>query len=147
MSLKIYSEALPTSYYTVSGDFGNPFITAIDGREGGTVERLLYVRNDSATYVYSGIFVQPVVLTGRNIVDGTDGFYWKVKAGATQPTDQEWTTISGGVAIDIGDLGSAGAADTSTYLPFWLKQAVPAGVNVQSFTGTILRITATEIVA
>jgi hypothetical protein len=147
MALKIYSEALPSSYYTLSGDFGNPFITAVDGREGGSEERLLYVRNDSTSFIYSGIFVQPVVLTGRNIVDGTDGFSWKIKAGSTQPTEQEWTTISGGVAIDIGDLGSAGSPDTSTYLPFWLKQAVPAGVNVQSFTGSILRITATEIVA
>ena len=147
MSLKIYSEASPVRAYTVSGNFDNPFVVALDGQDGDTIERLLYVRNDDETYVYSGIMVQPVVKSGRELVDGTDGFYWKISSGATRPTDQEWTTISGGDAISIGSLGTAGAGDTSTYLPFWLKIATPAGVNVQAFTGTVLRITTTEIVA
>lgn len=147
MALKIYNAPSPVRGFSVSGDFSNPFITAVDGREGGTEEKLLYVRNDDNTVVYSGIYVQPVVKTGRELTDGTDGFAWKIFAGSARPTSQQWTTISGGIPVFIGSIGSAGNGDTSTYLPFWLQQTVPAGVNVQSFTGTVVRITATEIVA
>lgn len=145
MSLAIYEGADPNTKYSVSGNFSNPFAESIDGRTGGTIERRMYVRNDSGAYTYSGIKVQSVSFTGRDITGGDDGFYWKLKSGSTRPTSQEWSTISGHNQITLGDLGT-GVADISTYLPFWLQITVPAGVDIQTFSGTTIRITATELV-
>jgi hypothetical protein len=140
MSISIYADVIPGSSYSQSGAMTNPLRHSFDGRNGGVVEQRYYLRNDSFSHTYSGIQVQPIDLTGTSIVDGTNGFSWKLNSGYAQPTDDEWDIVVAGDAIE-----TSGLFDTSTYLPFWLRIEVPAGADVESHDDVILRVTATEI--
>jgi hypothetical protein len=112
-----------------------PLRLGFDGREGGVSEVRRYVRNNDAAYTYSGIQVQPVDQSGRDITDGTNGFSWKLSEGNTQPSSDEWSAITAGAAISLSNI-----TDTSTYLPFWLRIEIPRGATVHSYDDVILRI-------
>lgn len=139
MAVKIYSNALPDNPYSQEGAMTNPVRESFDGREGGSVERLYYVRNDDATYWYSGLQVYAVSTEGRNIVDGADGFGWKLSAGSEQPSVAEWENVDYGNTIAMSAL-----YNTNTYLPFWVRYEIPRGADVNSYGGTIFRIDATQ---
>jgi len=152
MGLKIYPDATPDSPYSQDGDMTEPLRQAFDGRRGQTVEQRCYLRNDDALYLYSGIQIQPIDQTGKDIVGGTDGFSWKLNAGNDQPIDDEWEVITAGRAISMSNLGTwtpahLRAADTSTYLPFWLRIEIPRGAKVASYNDVILRVVAAEELA
>jgi hypothetical protein len=139
--LKIYTQANTGYDLSQDGTFTNPLQLAINGRVGGVIERKFYVRNDKETSGYSSISLLPVDGSGRNIIDGTDGYSWKLRVGDTQPTFDEWTSISPGNTITFEDIDTT---DISTYLPFWLRVEIPMGATVESFNDVILRLTATE---
>jgi hypothetical protein len=143
MTLRIYDAALPTSYFSQDGLFSNPVLFSFDGRSGGSSEQLLYVRNSDATYEYSDIVVFPDQLEGDiDLVEGTRGFAFRLKAGTSRPTTEEWLTIAAGEEIDI-----AAITDTVTYMPFWLRVECPRQVPVQRFKGIVLKIQATQTLA
>ncbi len=145
MSLHIYPNELPDSAFSQSGNFDNALAVAFDGVAGGVLEKRLYVRNNNNGFYYTGIQVQPVSLSGTDIVTGaTAGFSWKIKEGDGQPLQVEWDLVTAGGAISLVDLGSAGTPDTSTFLPFWLRIEIPANTNIQVFENATLRITATQ---
>ena len=139
MALYIYeSTGDPASAFSTEGNMSNPIRFALDGRSGGSQEQRYWLRNDNGAKTYTDIQIHPVSLGGRNIVDGIDGYSWKLRVGNTQPTASEWSAITAGVAIDFDDI-----SDTD-YHAFWLKIEIPAGAEVTSYDQATLRITATE---
>jgi hypothetical protein len=145
MGLLIYSEANPSSAFSADGGFANPLSQAFDGVTGNVQQTRYYVRNDDATMTYSGISVQPVHLSDVNIIDGTDGFDWKLIAGDSQPLEEQWALVGSGNSISIPQIGTASVSDIATFEPFWLRVTVPKGAPVQSHAGIKLRLTGTSI--
>lgn len=142
MGLGIYETTDPDNKFSQDGILTNALCLAFDGILGGTIQKRLYVRNDDSLYYYTDIEVDPVRYTGSDISDGVNGFSWKLIAGDTEPVEDQWSLVTPGASIDLGDLGSAGSPDISTYLPFWLRVTVPPNTLVQTFEGTRLDITA-----
>lgn len=143
MGLKIYNTADPGASFSIGGTFATPFSVSFDGVFGGVRAVKRYVRNDDAGLYYTGIQVLPVMLSGASLIDGTDGWSWKLKAGDTQPLESEWDIINDANTISLADLGSAGTPDTSTYLPFWVRISIPEGASVESYQNIALRINST----
>lgn len=139
MAIIVYETADTSNPYSQDGAMTNPLRLALNGKNGDTVEQRAYIRNNNALYSYTGIEIEPVDSTGRNIVAGVDGYGIKLKAGATQPTQSEWDTISYGDSVSMGDL-----TNTSTFLPFWIRIDIPAGAEVESFEDVVFRVSATE---
>ena len=145
MALKIYESPDPSTSYSIDGAFTNPINFTVDGTIATTLSRRLFVRNDDATKYYISIQIEPIVSTGLDIALGTvEGFGWKLKEGDTTPLEAEWDLITPGNSISLSDLGSSGTPDTTTYLPFWIRIYLPSHIDVQSFEGLSLEITATE---
>ncbi len=141
MALKIYENANPSASFSTDGEMTNPVRHTFDGRTGGVIEKRYYVRNDNALVMYSGVItVQAQDNSGRNIIDGTDGYSWKFKAGDTQPLDEEWATINEANTITL-----SGIVGTTTYLPFWMRLQVPPNAEVESFDDVKIVLTCNEI--
>jgi len=138
MALNIYEEANPSSAFSKDATFSNPFSVALNGALGDVYEQRLYVRNDDVARVYTDVTVTPID-GGDNIVDGTNGFSWKVIAGDQKPLEEQWDLQSPGNSANVGNL-----SDTNTYLPFWIRVQVPEGADVTSYQGVQLEIEATE---
>jgi len=138
MALNIYQEADPGSGFSLDGTFVNPFSVALDGLVGGAFEQRLYVRNDDLAKIYTDIVVTPVD-GGDNIVDGSNGFSWKILGGDQKPLEEQWSLQAAGLGVNIGNL-----SDTNTYLPFWVRIEVPQGSNVNSYQDVTLELEATE---
>ena len=144
MGIGIYELADPSSELSNDGLFGNPFVTTFDGITGGTINKKIYVRNDNTTYYYTGITVQPVYLSGTNIINSSDGFSWKLVAGDEEPLEEQWDLVSAGNSINIPSIGESGTGDNTTYEPFWVRIVVPKGAPVKSYSGIKLRLSFTE---
>lgn len=143
MSLHLYSSPDETAKFDSIG----PFMLTFDGRIGGQIDRLVYVRNDDILRYYTNIQVVPVDSSGDNIVDGTaTGFFWKLMVKDIAPTNTEWALVSPGNTISLSSLGDTAAGDIVTYLPFWVRVAIPRSQRIQTITDVTLRITATESV-
>lgn len=139
--LKIYENANPASSFSTDGEMTNPIRHTFDGRVGGVIEKRYYVRNDNALVTYPGtVSLTAADVSGRNIVNGTDGYSWKFKAGDTQPLDEEWATIDEGNTIQI-----SGLVSTTTYIPFWVRIEVPSNAEVESFDDVKIALTANEV--
>jgi hypothetical protein len=142
MGLYIYENSTDTAHLSVDDAFSNPLLLTQDGRVGGTVEKKLYVKNNDDTYDYSSIQVYVEQTSGSvDFVNGTKGFYIKLYAGDTQPTLEQWQTISPGNTISLSNI-----SDTATALPFWMKIYCPTNVPVQHIKGVKIVLSATESV-
>lgn len=144
MTLKIYPNTVDGVPYSTEAEMNNPLRISFDGRYGGVSENKFYLRNDETAHYYSGIQITPISTGPINVVDGTNGFSWKLKEGNEQPLDQEWAVISDANTILMSGIGDSLAADITTYLPFWLRAEVPVGADVQSFDYIGLEIIADE---
>jgi hypothetical protein len=145
MALAIYHATDGISKFSQDGAFTAPLLESIDGRTGGSIERLLYIRNDNSLYSYQDIVLKAVDINGVSIVDGTNGFAWKLKEGAQQPTEEEWGIIDGGNEIILSDLGTPTVSDIATYLPFWLRIEIPRNSNIKTYTDVQLVATAEQV--
>lgn len=145
MGLLIYRAPDPSTAFSAGGTFTNPLVSAFDGITGNVLNRRYYIRNDAANRSYESITLQPVHLNGTNIIDGTDGFNWKLIAGDEEPLEEQWSLVSPGNQIVIPDIGTAVLADLTTYEPFWLRITVPRGAPVESHSGIKLKIDYTEV--
>lgn len=139
MGLKIYESVDPSTDFSIEGANTNPVRHTFDGRVGGVIEHRYYVRNDDNTIQCNNIEVTLEDNEGRDIIHGTDGYVWKLKAGDTQPLDEEWRTINVASGIALNNL-----TDTTTYLPFWLRIEVPANAEVESFDDVKILLTCDE---
>ena len=117
-----------------------------DGRTGGVKQAKLYVRNSNVLYYYENI---EIALSDSELLSITDqvseGFVWKLIAGDTQPTENDWRNTPAATAITLTDIGSSGTPDTSTFLPFWIFIQVPPGLDVQTYDTVKFTVTADEV--
>ena len=90
MSLYVYGIADPASAFSASGTFTDPILITFDGTTGGVTEKKYYVGNDSISHTYSDISLLPVDNSGLFLIDGSEGFSWKLKAGNDRPLEAEW---------------------------------------------------------
>ena len=139
--LKVYTSADPSAALSYDGEFGNPLAITFDGVNGGTIERKLYLRNDNITKQYQNITIQPYDNPGveQQITNGSNGYIWLLSAGDQRPLVEQWDLITPASVINLDDI-----SDTTTYLPFWLRITVPAGVPATSFRSASLAITCDE---
>ena len=142
MTLSIYDSPVATANFSTGGTFNNPMRHAVDGRVGGVIERLYYVRNDNSNRSYTDITLKAVSSVAKDIVSGADGYSIKLSKGSTQPTDQEWDTVDGGNTITWTSI----TEDTLLYNPFWLRIEVPKGAPVDTVISSFFRISGTESV-
>lgn len=145
MGLLVYQTPVPGSQFSASGVYTNPLVQIFDGVTGNTVNYRYYVRNADPAYSYSGISLQPALLSGNNIFDGTNGFEWKLIVGDTQPLEEQWGLVTAGNSITIPDIGTVLVSDIATFEPFWLRMTVPRGASINSYAGIVLNIAGTEI--
>ena len=146
MALAIYTSADPSAVLSQDGDYTQPLLVQADGRTGGVIERRLYLRNDDPAFSYSGISMEVFDPNENSLVDGTNGFSWKLIEGDTQPMESAWDNISAGNTVDFSnELGDGDASDTATYLPFWVRVDIPRSASVQNITRLQVRTVATEI--
>jgi len=102
-------------------------IFSINGRWGGLQEQLFFIRNDDPGRYYSNV---SVVVLG-SVYDalsefGSSGWSVKLLYGQRRPTEAEWDLIRSGEALELPDIGTTSAADTSTYHPIWVRAYCPA---------------------
>lgn len=144
MALSIYETPNADTSFS-SGTNTNPISFTVDGTLGATITKKIYLRNDSASHYYTNIQITPSYNLGEDIVTGSlSTFHWKLIAGDSQPLEDQWQLVSGGNTMTLPNLGSAGNATTTTYLPFWLRVNVPKGIDIQVFEHVTLEVTATE---
>jgi len=124
----------------------NPFTVTFDGRKGGIINRLLFVRNDNSATWYSNIQVQPIDLSGENIVDGSKlEFHWKLLEKDIVPALEEWKSVLPGNQLTLSsNLGSSTLGDIVTFLPFWVQVKIPERQKVSTIKDVVFRVTATE---
>lgn len=146
MALAIYHATDGVSKFSQAGTFTAPLLESMDGRTGGSIERLFYVRNDDVLLSYDDIELVSSDTEGVSIVDGTAGFAWKLRVGDQQPTEEEWSVITAGNKINLPDLGTPSVSDIATYLPFWIRIEVPRNASVKTYTDVQLVITAEQII-
>lgn len=141
MALGIYEFVDPDKAFSVSGEFTNALPVTFDGTLGGVIKRRYFVRNDDTNHTYSGIFLEPIELSsGMSIIDGTDNFSWKLKAGDDEPLEEEWALITPASGVNIPNI-----LTTHIYEPFWLRMEVPRGAPVRPFEDVKLKITSKEV--
>lgn len=92
-----------------------------DGNLGGPFETLVYVRNDDAATYYTNL---TVTLTDTAL---SSGWTAKLASGSRQPTEREWDAVQVNQSLALADVGTTGAADTSTYFPVWVRVYCPGG--------------------
>jgi len=144
MGLLIYETANPSSAFSIGNDYNNPIAHSFDGVTGSVLIRRYFVRNDDPTKSYDNIQVQPIHVSGDNIIAGGSGFIWKLISGDQQPLEEQWNLVTPANVVDIPDIGNGISADISTYEPFWLRIEIPKGAKVKSHEGIKLRVTASE---
>jgi len=145
MALRVYNKPVETAFLSIDQEQTNPFYITIDGREGGAIDSLLYVRNDNIERYYTDITVQAVDLSGGWLTNGTKGFSWKLIEGNQKPLPEEWQATSDGNLLSLSDdLGTSLIGDIITYLPFWVRVKIPRNENVATIKTVVLRIEATE---
>ena len=142
MALSIYLKPSPDSKVSST----NPFTITLDGEIGGARDIQLYIRNDNEDRWYNNIQVLPYDSHGNNIVDGTiTGWFWRVLEKDVAPTTEEWLDVAAGNTITLtSNIGSSTLGDTSTYLPFWVRVAIPRWQLADNITRVVLRLSATE---
>lgn len=146
MALGIYSAANVSSKLSSDGTFQSSLSVTFDGRAGGNKQVKMYVRNSNALYYYESILVGVTDSGLESIIDQpSEGFSWKLIAGDTQPTENDWKNTGAATSISLTDIGSSGNPDTSTFLPFWVYIEVPPGLDVQTFDTVKLTISANEV--
>ena len=140
MSLLIYAAPDPSTDFSTDSVFTEPLNMSFDGITGATVTKKYYVRNDDAGFTYESITLTPVDSGSPSIIDGTNGFEWKMIVGDSEPLEEQWTQLSPAQAITIPNI-----SDISTYEPFWLRITVPRGADVKSHSSVKLRLEFTEV--
>lgn len=116
--------------FSYDGDLTNNIRAVVNGVDGGTVIKKLFIRNDDANYYYTNITVgfTPTTLVSET---NTRKIKYKLLAGDLEPTNWD-ATQSGDPLVytnterakKIVDIGSLAAADLN-YYPLWLRIDVP----------------------
>jgi hypothetical protein len=139
MGLAFY-DSTQTVFSAVGTTYG-PQRTHHDGKLGGADERIVYLRNDDPTKWYSNITVSLELDAYGDVGEfGTTGWSIKFLYGERRPTEAEWDLVRSGDSIEIPDIGTEAAADTSTYHPLWIRVYCPGGESAQIRENQRLRL-------
>lgn len=141
MSLTIYNED-----QLLVTDLGGEIVTAHNGVTGESVDVLFYLRNDDANVYYTDLELS---FTDSDATDDTLGVYgsgrgFKLSVGSRQPSDTEWEDVVAGDFVELDDIGTTSAPDTTTYFPVWMRVIVPGSTKIQTFKDVKLVVTAVE---
>jgi hypothetical protein len=145
MSIQLYENQGDSTPYS-SGTFTNAFLHNFDGRIGGIHEVKIFVRNDDSLHVYEDISmsIEQFDTLEIDFVGGDDGFSFKLFAGDTQPTSDEWSTINYAIPGSPGEIDLSDLTDTNTWLPVWIRIEIPASIPVQRLKTVRFKVSATE---
>ena len=147
MGLLVYYKDDDDQFVEVSSDtdLNSPITTVHDGKKGDVKTVQLFLRNDDAALWFSNIRVVPVDILGDNDIYYTEtGWGVKLSPGDVEPTEGEWDDIDWGEEIEMEDVGSDSAEDTTTYYPFWYLITCPPNEDVAIKTDIILEVNYTE---
>jgi len=142
MALKLYTFPEASYYFKETV----PLTFTFDGRVGGAIDKKIYLRNDDPYRWYDEISLQAVDTNGYSMADGTEGgFYWKLAQTDMELHPLEWELISSGNSISIADaLGSDLQGNVTSYIPIWVRVAIPKGLPIQVIKDIVIRISARE---
>ena len=108
--------------------------------------RRLYLRNDDPLYSFTDITLTAVdSATPSSATEARNGYSWKLIEGDDQPSNEKWDIVTPGNTIALVDVGTVTVSDIATYLPFWVRVAVPSNSYVQAITTVKLDISCTSI--
>ena len=104
-----------------------------EGYRGSSDDILIHIRNDNASKYY-----EDVRLVAENLSEiledegwGDTGWGVKLSYGSRQPTEREWTAIAPGLELQLPNIGSISAGDTSTDFPCWVRISCPGNQSAQ----------------
>lgn len=142
MALAIYKKPDPDTKVTET----NPFTLTYDGRIGGAIDTRLYIRNDSSRFYYTDISVRVIDTVAPNFTnESIPKCYWKFAEKDVALSNAEWQLVQPANTLTITSaIGTSTLADTSLYLPFWVRVAFAPGFEIQTITNILLRVNATE---
>jgi len=142
MALKLYKTADKDDYF----DSLDPFTVTVDGRIGGIQDHKIYLRNDDASYWYDNVSVSLSDTSPSSHVDSTqEGWYWKLSQRDIELTHEEWTAITPGTTLTLTEsIGNSQLGDVVTFIPIWVRVAIPRGQDIETLTTITFQITATE---
>ena len=126
MALAFYDEE--QNLYSANDEF----FTHHDGRIGGAVEKIFYIRNDDPTRYYTNVTLTYVVSGYQDLGEmGTTGWGVKFIYGERRPTEAEWDEVRSGEPIDLPNIGSKEEANTYQYHPVWARIFCPGNTAAQ----------------
>jgi hypothetical protein len=133
---------------TTDATLYRPFVMTFNGKAGGGISKLVYIRNDDLTRRYSSIVISAVDAETPSRVDNSrDGWVWKFLEKETAPTEEEWDLITPGASHSMSaDIGDTRQGDVATYLALWVRIEIPIEQSIQTITNVILTLNATETV-
>ena len=94
-----------------------------DANLGGPITTKFYVRNDDAALYYTNMAISYTGPIGTTLA----GWTVKLISGDREPTQAEWDTAITLTSLTLSDIGASGAADTTTFYPFWMRVFVAGG--------------------
>jgi hypothetical protein len=137
MALSLYYKNDQDQFVEVTDT--TPITTIHNGRTGDKKTIQLFIRNDDETRWFSNIIVKP-----ENVTYEITGWGVKLYPGDSCPSVSLWEDITWGSQIDIEDIGSDEAADTSLYSSFWYYITCPPNEPVIIKKDISLKVSFTE---
>lgn len=143
LGLSFYKNPLdPSTNLSYGDDAINPFRITVDGVLGGTITKLVYLHNDHPEYYYTDIVVSIYDSSAADTY--TSGLWrWKLINSIHEPVPEQWDLVENNNIISIDNIGSSTQANTSDFIPIWIRCTVPAGLLADNITDLYLRISAT----
>ena len=118
-------------------------ITNHNGYTGGSFEIKFHIKNLDPAYYYKNTIITPVMANGELPVDNifsTTGWSVKLSYGSEQPTENDWSKVTVNSELQLADIGTTNAADTSTYHPVWMRIYCPGGTTPEVKTNMSLTL-------
>lgn len=133
----------PSPEYAISFDTReatNPFRFTF-GRLGGSIVKKIYLHNDNPNVYFTSLQVYFEDKSAGSDYQTNCMWSWKLIQSAYEPVPEEWEQTSDKNTISVGDIGLSSKADIQTYVPIWIRFAVPAGLLAQNMTQLVLKVT------
>lgn len=121
----------------ISTDDSSPLFTTHNKKRFHPHIQKLYVRNDDTAIWVSDLKVYSTS-TSYDIYSGTGNFGVKFYVGELEPTDRVWDSVTYNRPAEFPSLGTVGASDTTTFLPFWMRSEVSGGAPIALYKGNLV---------
>jgi len=124
----------------------NSVSLVLDGGFGDWRIRKVLIKNDDPTKYYTDL-VAAVDNTSYSLGFMAEGYTIKLKASETAPAISEWNLVSPGNSVSLEDIGEAGNANTTTYVPIYIYTSCPANQQPNLISGINLILSGIERLA